>query len=261
MTNFLTERDVEILVDVWKYRYLNLPQIQALHFTSAKSAYRRLQQLCEGKYIKAFTAPSIAGRIFYLNKAGVEVVADHMQVTLDDLKWHRSSSTPKDYFFLRHFLAINDFRVALTLACQNSPLSLRGFIPEYVGEKVGGNVKKYLRDSIFDIQNPRHSLSHTPDAAFAIEKDGKAALFFVEIDQGSETVNDPTKGVMKAVVFYLNYWTAGKFTRYEEDFGREFKTFRTLFITNSPRRLAHMREAATTYQFPKKQAKRFVWGL
>jgi hypothetical protein len=260
MTTYLTERDVAILVDVWKYHYLNLPQIQALHFPSTKTAYRRLQQLVDGKYIKSFTAPSIAGRIFYLHKEGAEVVAAHMQVTIDNLKWHRPSSSPKDYFFLRHFLAINDFRVAVTRACQNCPLGLRGFIPEYVGETVGGNVKKYLRDSIFDIQNPRQSLSHTPDAAFALEKDGKVALFFLEIDRGTETVSDPAKGLLKGIVFYLNLWVNGKLQRYEQDFHYEFKNFHTLIITTSQRRLQNIREAVTKYPFPKLQAKRFLWG-
>ena len=107
-----------------------------------------------------------------------------MQVEFDDLAWHRSQRSPKDYYFLRHFLAINDFRISLTLACKTSELTLLGFIPEYVGEKTAqGYVKKYLRDKVCDIANARRYISHTPDAAFALEKEGKAALFFVEIDR------------------------------------------------------------------------------
>jgi hypothetical protein len=259
--NTLTERDIAVLLDVYKYRYLSVPQVEALHFPSPRTAYRRLQALIAGKYLKSFNVPSISNRVFYLDKYGAEVVAGEMQVTLDDLKWNRATQAPKDYYFLRHFLAINDFRINLTLACQRNPISLLGFIPEYIGEKTSkGNVKKYLRDNVCDAVNVRRNISHTPDAAFALEKDGKAALFFVEIDRGSEVVGDPEKGVLKAIVFYMNYWTAGKFSRYEKDFGREFKAFRALFVTNSARRLEHMRAAATKYQFPSKQVKRFLWG-
>jgi hypothetical protein len=52
-----------------------------------------------------------------------------------DFSWYKYSKTPKDYYFLRHFLGINDFRILLTTACKDSPLTLLGFIPEYIGEK------------------------------------------------------------------------------------------------------------------------------
>ena len=95
-------------------------------------------------------------------------------------------------------MAINDFRITLVQACANSPLKLLGFIPEYIGEKTKeGFVKKYIRDKVSEY-------SHTPDAVFALEKDGKPALFFLEIDRGIEIVSDPEKGFLKCVVFYLN---------------------------------------------------------
>ena len=184
-----------------------------------------------------------------------------MQVDINDIEWHRTRA-PKDYYFLRRFLAINDFRVALTLACQESPMILLGFIPEYIGEKTSkGHVKKYLRDITCDLANTTRQISHTPDAAFALEKDGNAALFFVEIDRGIEIVTDPEKGFLKSVVFYLNYLVEGKFKRYSEDFGgREFQAFRALVATSSKRRLQNMREAVTKYPFTPAHLKRFIWG-
>jgi hypothetical protein len=85
-------------------------------------------------------------------------------------------------------------------------------------------------------------------------------LFFVEIDRGIEVINDPSKGFLKAINFYLNYWSNQKFKRYEADFGVEFRTFRTLVVTGSQKRLQNMREAVTKYSFPNPQAKRFLWG-
>ena len=102
----------------------------------------------------------------------------------------------------------------ITQACTGySAISLLGFIPEYIGEKTKeGHVKKYLRDTVKEY-------SHTPDAVFALEKDGNTALFFLEIDRDLETVSDPEKGFMKCVIFYLNYFVARKYERFETDFG------------------------------------------
>ena len=112
-----------------------------------------------------------------------------------------------------------------------------------------------------DITNKAVQYSHTPDAVFALEKEGNAALFFAEIDRGTEIVSDPEKGFLKCIKFYLNYWVDGKYQRYQEEFGgKTFKTFRTLIVTTSKTRLEHMREAVTRMPFSQIQAKRFLWG-
>jgi hypothetical protein len=145
----LTSRDIAVILDVYKYRYLSVSQVEALHFPSKRTAWRRLQALTTLGYLKAFTVPHIPERIYYLDKAGAEIVASEMQVTVADLQWYRYLKAPKDYYFLRHFLAINDFRILITSACQDSPIQLLGFIPEYFGEKTRqGNVKKYIRDKV-----------------------------------------------------------------------------------------------------------------
>jgi hypothetical protein len=257
----LQHRDVLLLLDLYKYRYLSFSQLTKLHFSSAKTAYRRLHGLATLHYLKAFHAPSIPERIFYLDKEGAEIVAGELHVAVEELKWYRYIKAPKDYNFLRHFLAINDFRILITQACLDSPITLLGFIPEYFGEKtVQGNVHKYIRDRVCDISNQRLQYFHTPDAVFALEKEEKAALFFLEIDLGGEIVSDPEKGFLKSVVFYLNYWVDGRWKRYATEFDREFKTFRTLVITPSKDRLQHMREAVTKLPFASPNAKRFLWG-
>jgi len=258
----VTERDVLVLVEVYKYRYLSVSQVERLHFPSKRTAYRRLQALTTLGYLNAFFVPGISERVYCLDKPGTEVVAGELQVSPDALNYYRNAKAPKDYYFLRHFLGINDFRINLFLACQESSLKLLGFIPEYIGEKTTeGTLKKYLRDTVCDMTDKTRELSHTPDGVFALEKGGNAALFFVEIDRGTENVNVAEKGFLKAVAFYLSYWVDGKYKRYQQDFsGREFKTFRTLIVTNSLKRLQNMREAVTEFPFPNKQAKRFLWG-
>jgi hypothetical protein len=256
----LTERDIAVILDVYKYRYLSSSQVERLHFPSKRTAWRRLQALTELGCLKTFTVPNIAERLYYVDKKGSDIIAIELHVDQSDLAWHRHTREPKDYYFLKHFMAINDFRILITQACEANPIDLLGFIPEYIGEKTReGYVKKYIRDRINDISKTDTSYSHTPDGVFALEKDEKPALFFLEIDRGIETVNDPEKGFLKCVVFYLNYWTDKTWQRYNADFKREFSTFRVLIVTTSQQRLAHMREAVTRLSFPQGHAKRFLW--
>ena len=98
-------------------------------------------------------------------------------------------------------------------------ISLLGYIPEYYSESTGkSGAVKYIRDFICDVRDPARLIHHTPDAVFALEKDGNPALFFLEIDRGTEVVNDPEKGFLKSFHFYLNYFVDGKYQKYSEDF-------------------------------------------
>jgi hypothetical protein len=85
-------------------------------------------------------------------------------------------------------------------------------------------------------------------------------VFFLEIDRGLETVSDPEKGFLKCVIFYLNYFVARKYQRFETDFSTSFKSVRALVITPSQKRLEHMRQAVTSLAFTPPQAKRLLWG-
>jgi len=248
----LTSRDIAVLVSVYHYRYLSTSQIHRLHFPSLQTAWRRLRALTALGCLKSFEVPNILERLYFLDKKGADIVAIELRIDGEELAWHRHNRQPKDYYFLKHFLAINDFRILLTKACTD--IQLLGFIPEYIGEKTkDGYVKKYLRDRV-------ENYSHTPDAVFALEKDGKPAIFFLEIDRGIEVVTDPEKGLLKAIVFYLNYWVEKGWLRYNEDFKREFPTFRLLIVTTSLVRLQHIREAVTNYPFSPSSVKQFFWG-
>ena len=259
--NMLTERDVALLCDLYKYRYLSVSQIRRLHFPSLQTAYRRLRALMALGLIKSFLAPHITEHIYYLDMAGAIQVAGSLGVEVSELRWTQNARTPKDYYFLRHFLAVSDFRIALTGACGESGIRLLGFIPEYYGEKSErGLVTKYIKDYVCDIGDHSRKMTHTPDAVFALEKNGRPALFFLEIDRGTEVIGDEEKGVLKCAKFYLNYLVGGQYRRYEADFGcAPFKGFRALIVTTSEQRVENIRQAVTTrLSFPDK-ARQFIW--
>lgn len=255
-----TERDSLLLVDLYKHRFLTITQLQRLHFPSMQTAYRRMRLLKSARYVSSFTVANIDESIFMVSPTGLEAVAEALGVDREQLKWNETKAKPRDYYFMRHFFAINDFRITLKLACEASGIRLLGFIPDYYGEKTDkGAVSKYIRDVICDVARERLEVSHTPDGVFALEKDGRAALFFLEIDRGTEVVGDTDKGVLKSIHFYAHYLLDGKYQRYAADFGvQEFKGFRSLYVTTTTVRIANVRRATEKLDVPPK-SKRFHW--
>src|SRR5215469_478033 len=208
----VTRRDLAVLVELYKHRYLSVSQVQRLHFPSLQTAYRRLRALREQGMVEGFVVPNIPEHVYYLSELGATEVAGELGIELAGLKWSKHSRSPKDYYFLRHFLKINDFRIALAQGCSDAGMKLLGFIPEYIGSRTAeGGMARYIRDVVCDVGNGRRELGHTPDAVFALEKNGMPALFFLEIDRGTEVVSDPEKGVLKACRFYLNLLVGGGF--------------------------------------------------
>lgn len=255
-----TERDSELLVDLYKHRFLTTMQLQRLHFPSMQTAYRRMRALKASGFVASFTVANIDESIFMVSPHGLQAVAEALGIERDQLKWSETKAKPRDYYFMRHFLGINDFRIALTLACKTSDIRLLGFIPDYYGEKSErGVVTKYIRDVVCDVAHERREVAHTPDGVFALERDGKHALFFLEIDRGTEVVGDLAKGVLKSLRFYANYLLEGKYQRYATDFNvPEFKGFRSLLVTTNTVRLENIRSASKSLDVPDK-AKRFHW--
>lgn len=259
----ITERDVGVVESVYKHRYLTASQIQTLHFPSETTRNRRLRRLTEHDYLEAFTVLGISERLFRLTRRGAELVASRLGVEPGDLLWSPSTKAPKDYYFMRHFVRLNDVRIALSQACEDGPAELRGFIPEYYGtRKASGRVVKYVKDVTFDVARPHDRIPHTPDAVFSLEKSGRAALFFLEVDRGTETLSNPDKGVLKMVRFYLSYLASGGYERYADDFKAEtFRSFRALVVTSSEKRLHNMRETATAALSDRlRKGLRAVWG-
>lgn len=259
----LTERDYDLLVSLLKYRYLSVSQVQRLHFPSAQTATRRLRLLEGAGHVAMFSASAIPERIAALSRRGAEVVAEHLRVPLQETDWDPKREQPKDYLFLRHFLAASDFRITLTEACAMRPgARLMGFIPEHVVDGTPtGSLKKHIRDVTTDVSDPRLKIAHTPDGVFALEHAGVGALFFLEVDRGTEVLSNPDRGLLKTVRFYLSSLVSDSYQRYQREFGLAgpFKAFRALFTVSSAERLANIREICGKSRFNPEHAKRFLW--
>lgn len=104
-------------------------------------------------------------------------------------------------------------------------------------------------------------MAHTPDGVFGLERGGQVALFFTEIDRGTEVLGSGEHGVGKIVRFYLRYLVSGRFQRYKADFGAssDFRAFRALLVTTSRERLENIRQRCGRTAFDPSAAKRFIW--
>ena len=260
----LTERDHALLVSLLKYRYLSSHQVERLHFTSHQTAARRLRLLARAGYVTLFRVCGIEEEVVSLAEPGARIVADDLLITFQDLGWCLRREDPKDYHFMKHFLLAGDFRITLTQACATTAdLQLLGFIPEHLSERGApkGILQKYVRDVVADIAHPGEKVVHTPDAVFALARDGGAALFFLEIDRGIETLADVEHGFPKTIRFYLNYMVSGGYQRYVADLGVSgaFKGFRVLVLTASSRRLQNIRALCGRLRFEPANTKRFLW--
>ncbi|HSQ51371.1 MAG TPA: replication-relaxation family protein [Nitrospiraceae bacterium] len=259
----LTARDIDLMESLATYRYLSTPQVQRLHFPSAQTALRRLRRLSEAGLLSTFRSPACTDRIATITPLGSEVLSERLgrPIVLDGKGPRRT--LPKDYLFLLHFLAVSDFRITLTRACAaRNDLSLLGFIPEHRTERSStGTIRKYIGDRVADGSGSHRVITHAPDGVFALAHAGRAALFFLEIDRGTEVISNPEKGFLRMVRFYLTYLRDGGYQRYREDFGVEapFRGFRTLVVSTTAARLQNIRKSCGRVAFDQPRAKRFVW--
>lgn len=257
----LTERDRAALCSLYDYRYLSTSQLRRLHFPSQQTLNRRIRLLIGGGFIVDSSVPGTAERLVGLSSRGASVVAEQLGTPMDSLEWSRKRAVPTDYYFIKHFLMINDLRIALKSSCRcEDGVSLLGFLPEYIGKLTPHGRQKHLRDVATDQQGS--SITHTPDGVFALGRSGSsAALFFLEADRGTEVLSDPNRGFLKMVRFYLNHLAGSEYQKHKRDFdvSADFSLFRVLVVTTSTRRLKNMQGAAQSLAFQPAHAKRFIW--
>lgn len=252
----LTERDLEVLGSLAEHRYLTVSQLEGLHFASGQTARRRLRLLAQAEMLKLIEVAGMPERVAALTGAGAEMLSSKSGLSVE------AGGRPQNPIFLQHHLAAVEFRLRLTRACGARPaLKLAGFLPEHrTRETRAGQMAKYVRDEVPPLGGEA-LMAHSPDGVFALERSGRLALFFVEIDRGTEVLGSSEHGVGKIVRFYLRYLLSGRFQRYRADFGAtaDFRAFRCLLVTTSRQRLENIRQRCGRIAFDPPAAKRFIW--
>jgi hypothetical protein len=226
----LTKRDLEILRCFRRYRFLRSDHLTSLLPGSKQQLLRRLQLLFHHGYLERPRCQidyyrSGSRRITYgFGNKGASVLARESALPFRRFDWQWKNRVTR--FFLEHALLVSDILVAVELACRARP-EIKLILPDEMPRwKVALNrVSK---------------VGVVPDAAFALESNGKRCWFFVEADRGTMPIqrrNLRQSSFQRKLLAYEATWTQDI---HHTDLN--VHRFRVLTITNSPARLASMRE-------------------
>lgn len=239
----LTKRDRTMIYLVSLYRCLTRLQIQRLLFPSQDKGKersrknivtRRLMLLYHNGYVGRLHPPIASERgsspiVYCLDRKGARLLAAELAVDMPAVGWQKRQRE-RGLLFLEHTLAINDFRIAVTLAATQDGYEILCWLDERLLRKA--EAREGLKEIALWVGKGGSIL---PDAYFTLKVDGKKAGFFVEVDRGKT----PGRRIRRKVRIYREYYASGL---YEQHFHR--KSLRILTVTTSDRRLGNLKRWA-----------------
>ncbi len=246
----LTERDIEILRVINRYRYLRTGQIKRLLFqdnTSIQSTRRRLRFLYHNGYVGRMVPYVKAGSggeevAYHLDKAGEQTLRELGVDIRSPVKVGQVRPN-----FLHHALELSEFRVCLELALQEqNRIDLHRFVCDFELkshlQKNSGKRRYRLFDEIEHPTTKKRFVVYPDGLIILRAKGAKAehhALYFLEIDRGTEGL----RVIQDKFIGYRLYQEQGRFKKYGS-----FSHFRLLFQTTSSRRANNMAAALHDYE-------------
>ena len=178
----LTERDQDILSLAEEYRFITREQVQALLFTpaAASAAKRRLTLLFHNGYLGRQLLPlrSAFGAnraVYFVDRRGAAVL-ELLEKTGVAVPTWRTRQNFREELFLRHLVATNDVRVAVSLAAQREELGLT-----WTDERALRRMA--MRTRIIDPKAPGTRLAVVPDGYFALTLEKGTQGFALELDR------------------------------------------------------------------------------
>ncbi len=211
----LQERDKKIIALCHDYHFLTLNQIRLLlGFGSQTRANTRLRKLFDNGYLSRRFLPVFQGRakiLCFLGSKGVELISEKSGIDPLLVRQKRKQLLEIRNFSLPHYLLINEFRLAFSLASKNNPeISLKSW-------KTQKEIPLRMEEREF-----------YPDAYFVYSYRNKFYSTFLEIDRSTET----NKRFQGKVENYLRYGLDGY---YQRQFGFQF--FKVLVVCQTQARL------------------------
>src|SRR3990172_68063 len=229
----ITSRDLDILVAIYRFRFLTRHLVEWAFFSGAAGALdprpslaaRRLKALHQAGYVQRLILPVLpgAGRaplVYALSSRGADAVASQLGVDRADIDWlpqHNRATA----FFMEHTLAIARLWGSLVAALRGSAITLTDWTGEAELRRRDVRVYDYDADRRLPLRPDGYFELHHPDCVYAL---------FVEIDMGTET-NDRVARKIRA---YESYRRRG----FEADYG--WQVFDVLVITSGARRMENL---------------------
>ncbi|MDE2021949.1 MAG: replication-relaxation family protein, partial [Patescibacteria group bacterium] len=221
----LQPRDIALLRDVAEYRFLNTPQILALHPGGARNLMRRLSALFEHGYLdrplRQKTAKLSSTHLVYsLGRKGAEVLIANAEER--EGVYRRVKENERTLPLIAHSLMISQFRVCLMVALRKHS---------------GMKLTRWLQGNDLKSALARHG--ETPplvaDAFFILETPTHKYPCFLEADRATMTQE-------RFVNKLRMYWRHNREERFKQSLG--VSNFRVLTITPNEGRAENLRHAA-----------------
>lgn len=209
-----TDNDRRIVQLVYDYRLLSQEQIQRLLNRSKPTVQRLLRRLYDHRYLDRVFLPIAAfgssPALYILDRQGIEAL---QRMGIEDF-----TALPKKNLsgmFLEHTLAMNEFRIRLTLACQTRGWQIERWYTE--------NEIKADYDRV-RVPGKAHAVAVVPDSFFSIAVPEKGIThFFLELDRGKMDL----KTFQQKIKAYVAYHRSGAYQqRYDA------KGFRVLTVVD-----------------------------
>lgn len=238
----LTDRDVEIIRQVARHRFLRSTHISALVGGSEQNLSRRLQRLYHSRYLdrpraqldfyaRAGSSPMVYG----LGNRGAALLAERFGISPRKVDWTWKNRTV-GRVFLNHTLLVADIMVALACACrEHGAVSL--IEPEAILAGMPEATRRKRNPFYWRVTVPHNGadlpVGVVPDKVFGLEftKERKRAFFFLEADRATMPIvrkNLRQTSMYRKVAAYYATWRQGIHT---ELFN--VKNFRVLTVTTS----------------------------
>lgn len=253
----ITDRDIEIIRQVAKHRFLRSSHIVALVGGSSQKTVRRLQLLYHHQMldrpreqIEYYQTLGSKPMVYGLGNKGADLLAERMEYTRGKINW-AAKNKKIGPIFLEHTLLTADFMVALEVACRENG-RIRLIDTEEILAKAPESTRKRLNPLgwnviVNDVDQRRYTLGVIPDKIFGLQyldkPEGKnIGYFFLEADRATMPV---MRASLRQTSFYrklLAYYATWETGLLAKIFNFE-KSFRVLTVTSSSARVTNLIEA------------------
>lgn len=255
----LTADDVSILWHVYRHRVIDSASLYQLFPNRSRQVIsRRLRKLWEGEFLDRPLSQnrknSVRGGsdflVYALAREGARLLQDEHDAPLGVSRWTQKNAELKP-MAIQHHLSITRFmvRFASDVAMREGARLLYAdeLLPAETRQPGRGLANTIRADVPWPV--PGRQQGTAPDQIFGLEMAGERQVFFLEIDQGTETI-EPNERRLKSPRFWsdtsflrkmLIYGAAFRCGAHKRQFG--IPVFRVLTVTTTLGRVQVMQEA------------------
>jgi len=247
----LTDRDVEIIRQVARHRFLRSTHLTQLLNASHKKICERLTPLYHAGYLDRPRAQldyyvrggGSAPLVYALGNRGSQLLATRDGFRTANIDWtQKNKETGRE--FILHTLAVSDFRVALAVgsrAHNGITLQHRDQLLATLPDPTRSSCNPWAWRVRVHHAGAFQDVGLSPDYTFALFlRDGRRRPYIVECDRGTMPVERTSLNQTSMLRKFLAYEAGRLQSLHERQFG--WKNFRVLIVTESHERANNMRD-------------------